>query len=135
MTKPPWGRGGGSSPKISLSDSGWSENTINKYKYTIPYVIRLSRSYYKLGSHFKYKRSLKPKHASEDDSEITEAISLNIYYILFSLEENAIRQHSKPEDLVITEFWTQVTMLDKFWTDWLYMCLARFLGHKQSETC
>jgi hypothetical protein len=47
---------------------------------------------------YVYKRGLKPKHASKDDSEFAEAISLNIQYILFALEENVIHQRSKPED-------------------------------------
>jgi hypothetical protein len=42
---------------------------------------------------------LKPKHASKDDSEFVKAISLNVQYILFTLEENDIHQRSKPKDL------------------------------------
>jgi hypothetical protein len=26
-------------------------------------------------------------------------------------------------------------VLDRFWTDWLYRCLVRFLGLKMGETC
>jgi hypothetical protein len=33
---------------------------------------------------------MKPKHASKDDSEFIEAISLNVQYILFALVENAM---------------------------------------------
>jgi hypothetical protein len=40
--------------------------------------ISSSRSYYKLGSHIKYKRDLKPKYTLEDDSEFAEAIFLNV---------------------------------------------------------
>jgi hypothetical protein len=33
------------------------------------------------------------------------------------------------------EFWIQVSTLIRFWTDWWYRCLVRFLGHKMIETC
>jgi hypothetical protein len=26
-------------------------------------------------------------------------------------------------------------VLDRFWTDWLYRCLVRILGHKMGEIC
>jgi hypothetical protein len=26
-------------------------------------------------------------------------------------------------------------MLDRFWTNWVYRCLVRFLGYKMGETC
>jgi hypothetical protein len=32
-------------------------------------------------------------------------------------------------------FSIQVSVLDRFWTDWVYRCLTRFLGQKMSETC
>jgi hypothetical protein len=32
------------------------------------------------------------------------------------------------------DFLIQVSLLDSFWTDWLYRCLVRFLGHKTSGT-
>jgi hypothetical protein len=41
---------------------------------------------------------LKPRDTSKDISELAEAISLNVMYILFTLEENAIHQYSKPAD-------------------------------------
>jgi hypothetical protein len=31
---------------------------------------------------------------------------------------------------ITTDFWIQVSALDKFWTAWLYRCLVRFLDHK-----
>jgi hypothetical protein len=71
---------------------------MNTHKYTISYVICLSRCYYKLGSRFKYKRGLKPKCTSEDDLEFAKVISPNVQNILFALEENTILQCSKPED-------------------------------------
>jgi hypothetical protein len=40
-------------------------------------------------------------YASKDKSEFVEAISLNGQNILFTLKENAIHRHSKPEDLSI----------------------------------
>jgi hypothetical protein len=36
--------------------------------------------------------------------------------------------------LVATDFWSQVSVLDRFWMDWVYRCLVRFLGHKMGET-
>jgi hypothetical protein len=41
---------------------------------------------------------LKPKDASKDISEFAEAEITLVQNILFALEENAIHQHSKPED-------------------------------------
>jgi hypothetical protein len=41
---------------------------------------------------------LKPKHASKEVLELVGAISLNVQYILYALEENAIHQHSKLAD-------------------------------------
>jgi hypothetical protein len=41
---------------------------------------------------------MKPKHASNDVSEIAEVISLNVQYIFFTLEENDLHRHSKPPD-------------------------------------
>jgi hypothetical protein len=50
-----------SSTRISLSDSRWSENTINTHKYNTKYCSS-SRRYYNLGSHISYiERGLKPK--------------------------------------------------------------------------
>jgi hypothetical protein len=37
--------------------------------------------------------------------------------------------------LVATDFWIQVSVLDRFWTDWEYRCLVRFLGPKMCKTC
>jgi hypothetical protein len=37
--------------------------------------------------------------------------------------------------LVIANFWSQVTVLIRFWTDLTYMCLIRFLSHKKDKTC
>jgi hypothetical protein len=31
-------------------------------------------------------------------------------------------------------FLSQVTVLIRFWTDWAYRCLVRFLGHKKCKT-
>jgi hypothetical protein len=36
--------------------------------------------------------------------------------------------------LVAMNFWNQISALTRLWTDWLYRYLARFLGHKMSET-
>jgi hypothetical protein len=33
------------------------------------------------------------------------------------------------------KFLNQVLTLIRFWRDWLYRCLVRFLGHKIGETC
>jgi hypothetical protein len=53
--------GRGSSTRISLSDSQWSENTINTHKYNTIYCSS-SRSFYTLGSRISYtERGLKPK--------------------------------------------------------------------------
>jgi hypothetical protein len=45
-----------------------------------------------------YQGCLKPKHTSKDVSEFAEVISLHVQYILITLEENVVHQHSKPED-------------------------------------
>jgi hypothetical protein len=37
--------------------------------------------------------------------------------------------------LVATEFWSQASVLCRFWTDLVYRWLVRFLGHKMVETC
>jgi hypothetical protein len=73
VTKPPLG--GSLSTMIILSDSRWSENTINTHEYNAIYWSS-SIIYYKLGSHFKYTKGLKPKDASKDISEFAEASSL-----------------------------------------------------------
>jgi hypothetical protein len=43
---------------------------------------------------YKYKcyKRLKPKDASKGNSEFAETVSLIVKYILFTLEENALRQ-------------------------------------------
>jgi hypothetical protein len=41
---------------------------------------------------------VKPKHTSRDVSEFEEASSLNVQYILFTLEENDLHQCSKHAD-------------------------------------
>jgi hypothetical protein len=90
--------GRGSSTRISLSDSRWSENTINTYKYTTIYWS-LMKSYYNLGSHISYGEEVwNRNYALEDKSEFAEAISLNSQNILFALKENLIHRCSKPED-------------------------------------
>jgi hypothetical protein len=90
--------GSGSSSRISLSDSKWSENTINTHKYNNIYWCS-SKSYYNLGSCISYTEEVwSQNYASEDKSEFAEVISLNGKNILFALKENAIHQRSKPED-------------------------------------
>jgi hypothetical protein len=84
--------------KINLSDSWWSENTINTYKYNSIYWSS-SRSYYNLGSSISYIEVVwSQNYDSGDKSEFAEVISLNGQNILFALKENAIHRHSKPED-------------------------------------
>jgi hypothetical protein len=51
-----------------------------------------------LGSCFEYTKGLKPKDALKDKSEFVEAEITLVQNILFTLEENAIHQRSKPED-------------------------------------
>jgi hypothetical protein len=46
----------GSSTRISLSDSRWSENTINTHKYNTNIHWSLNISYYNLGLHFKFTK-------------------------------------------------------------------------------
>jgi hypothetical protein len=83
--------------RINLSDSRWSENTINIYKYNIIYWSS-SRNYYNLGSHISYIEEVWSQHyASKDKSEFAEVISLNGQNILFALKENVIHRRSKPE--------------------------------------
>jgi hypothetical protein len=90
--------GKGSITRINLSDSRWSENTINTHKYNTIYWS-LSRSYYNLGSHISYIEEVwSQNYASKDKSEFAEAFSLNDQDILFALKENVVHQHSKPED-------------------------------------
>jgi hypothetical protein len=89
--------GRGSSSRISLSDSRWSENTINTHKYNTIYCSS-SRSYYNLASCISYTEEVwSQNYASEDKSEFAEAISLNGQNILYALKENAIHRSSKPE--------------------------------------
>jgi hypothetical protein len=88
----------GSSTKISLNNSRWSENTINTHKYKTIYWSS-NRSYYNLGSCISYTKEVwSQNHASGDKSEFAEAISLNDQNILFALEKNDIHRRSKPED-------------------------------------
>jgi hypothetical protein len=90
--------GRGSSSGIILSDSQWSENTINTHKYNTIYWCS-SRSYYNLCSRISYTDEvLSQNYASEDNSEFAEAISLNGQNILFALNKNVIHQCSKPKD-------------------------------------
>jgi hypothetical protein len=89
--------GRGSSTRISLSDSRWTENTINTHKYNTIYWSS-SRSHYNLGSSISYTKEVwSQNYTSEDKSEFAEANSLNNQNILFDLKENAIHQRSKPE--------------------------------------
>jgi hypothetical protein len=37
--------------------------------------------------------------------------------------------------LVTMDFWSQTSGLIRLWTDWVYRCLVRFLGHKMCKTC
>jgi hypothetical protein len=84
--------------RINLSDSRWSENTINTHKYNTIYWSS-SRSYYNLSSRINYTEEVwSQNYASKDKSEFIEAISLNGQNILFALKENVIHQYSKPED-------------------------------------
>jgi hypothetical protein len=96
VTAPP--RGWGSSTKINISDSRWSENTINTYKYNTIYRSS-SISYYKLVSCFKYTKGLKLKDNSKDSFRVCGSGNTLVQDILFAQEENAIHQRSKPEDL------------------------------------
>jgi hypothetical protein len=84
--------------RINLSDSRWSENTINTHKYTIIYWS-LSRIYYYLNSRINYTEEVwSQNHASNDKSKFVEAISLNRQHIFFALKENIIHRHSKLEN-------------------------------------
>jgi arylsulfatase A-like enzyme len=84
--------------RINLSDSRWSENTINTHKYNNIYWS-LNRSYYNLGLCISYIEEVwSQNYALGDKSEFAEVISLNGHYILFALKENAIHRCSKPED-------------------------------------
>jgi hypothetical protein len=88
----------GSVARINLSDSRWSENTINTHKYNTIYWSS-SRSFYNLGSRISYIEEVwSQNYTSKDKSEFAEAISLNGQNILFTLKENVIHQHSKPEN-------------------------------------
>jgi hypothetical protein len=89
--------GKGSIARINLSDSRWSENTINTHKYNTIYWSS-SRSYYNLDSHISYIEEVwHQNYAPKDQSKFAEAISLNGQNILFALKENAIHRRSKPE--------------------------------------
>jgi hypothetical protein len=37
--------------------------------------------------------------------------------------------------LIAMNFWSQDSVLDRLWTDWLCRCLVRFLGLKRGENC
>jgi hypothetical protein len=90
--------GRGSSIRIRLSDSRWSENTLNTHKYNTIYWSS-SRSYYNLGLRISYTKEVwSQNHALEDKSKFVKAISLNDQNILFALKENVIHHHSKCED-------------------------------------
>jgi hypothetical protein len=68
--------GRGSSTKISLSDSRWSENTINTHKYNTNIHWSSSISYYNLGLRFKFTKGWSTKYASKDITEFAEVVSL-----------------------------------------------------------
>jgi hypothetical protein len=83
--------------RINLSDSRWSENTINTHKYNNIYWK--NRSYYNLGLCISYIEEVwSQNYALGDKSEFVEVISLNDQNILFALKSNVIHRHSKPED-------------------------------------
>jgi hypothetical protein len=84
--------------RINLSDSRWSENTINTHKYNTTYWSS-SISYYILASLISYIEEVwSQNYASKNKSEFAEVISLNGQDIPFALKENTIHRHSKPED-------------------------------------
>jgi hypothetical protein len=84
--------------RINLSDSRWSENTINTHMYNTIYWSS-STSYYNLSSRINYTEEVwSQNYASKDKSEFAEAISLKGQNILFALKENVIHRHSKPKD-------------------------------------
>jgi hypothetical protein len=84
--------------RINLSDSRWSEKTINTNKYSTIYWSS-SRRYYNLGSRINYIEEVwSQNYASNDKSEFAEVISLNGQNILFALKENNVHRRSKPED-------------------------------------
>jgi hypothetical protein len=84
--------------RTNLSDSWWSENTINTYKYNTIYWCS-SKSYYNFSSRINYTEEVwSQNYTSKDKSKFAKAISLNGQNILFALKENTIHQHSKPED-------------------------------------
>ncbi len=93
-----WWMGNGGCDRIGLSDSRWSENTINTHKYNTIYWS-LSKKYYNLSSCINYIEEVwSQNYASEDKSEFAEVIFLNDQNILFALKENVIHRRSKPED-------------------------------------
>jgi hypothetical protein len=88
----------GSVTRINLSDSRWSENTINTHKYNSIYWSS-NRSYYNLGSCISYIEEVwSQNYALGYTSEFAEVISLNGQDILFAPKENAIHWRSKTED-------------------------------------
>jgi hypothetical protein len=68
--------GRSSSTRISLSDSRWSENTINTHKYNTKIYWSSSISYYNLGLCFKFTKGWSLKDASKDIIQFVEAVSL-----------------------------------------------------------
>jgi hypothetical protein len=89
---------GGVRHQDHLSDSRWSENTINIHKYNTIFSS-LNRSYNNLDSCISYIEEVwSQNYASRYISEFAEAISLNGQDVLFALKENVIHQRSKPED-------------------------------------
>jgi hypothetical protein len=63
--------------RINLSDSQWSENTINTYKYNIIYWSS-GRSYYNLCSRISYiEEAGSQNYSSKDKSAFAKVISLN----------------------------------------------------------
>jgi hypothetical protein len=84
--------------RINLSDSRWSENTINTHKYNTIYWSS-TKIYYSFSSRINYTEEFwSQNYASKDKSEFAKAISLNGQNILFALKESIIHWHSKPED-------------------------------------
>jgi hypothetical protein len=62
-------------------------------------MYKLKEAIDNLGSRISYIGEVwSQNYASGDKSEFAEAISLNGQNILFALKENAIHQHSNPED-------------------------------------
>jgi hypothetical protein len=89
---------GGVRRQDHLSDSRWSENTINTYKYNTIFWSSNS-NYYNLGSCISYIEEVwSQNYASGYRSEFAEVISLNGHDVIFALKEDAIHRRSKPKD-------------------------------------